>query len=287
MLKTIEIKSFQLLHEVSFRHVAYLQHSAIDADKNGKASIPYLNRILSADPDELYAELVDTYATIKSEHKQITDAHVTPPIADSFIIWGRMYVIAYFRLHNDLFWRKSVLPRMLSMQQRPVLREEMKIAAAHIDEYYADQESFKKEMIASGISNLDDSTNKSQNDVSQKKPAIGRPAQQLFESAEIEKQQKEQVLTFLKRHNLSSQPINCEKENKLNKYLASIYWRWMDLKLVPDEPLPTAYYKFLEKVCELKFDVVQKSFTNRMGKILQNKVIYPDVWGEVAEFFQK
>ena len=287
MLKTIEIKSFQLLHEVSFRHTAYLQHSAINADKNGKASIPYLNRILSANPDELYSELVDTYATIKSEHKQITDAHVTHPIADSFIIWGRMYVIAYFVSHNDLFWRKSVLPRMLSMQQRSVLQEEMKIAAAHIDEYYADQESFRKEMIASGISNLDDSTNKSQNDVTQKKPAIGRPAQQLFESAEIEQQQKEKVLAFLKKHNLSSQLINCEKDSKLNKYLASIYWRWMDLNLVPEEPLPTAYYKFLANVCELKFDVVQKSFTNRMGEILKHREKYQDLWGDVTEFFQK
>ena len=107
MLKEIKLKSFKLLNEVSFRHTAYLSKSAVNADKNGIASIPYLNRILAADPGDFYDELVDTYATIKTEHPRTTDAGVTPLIADSFVIWGRMYVIAYFALFYNDFWRKS------------------------------------------------------------------------------------------------------------------------------------------------------------------------------------
>ena len=321
MPEQLNIESFKLLNEIAFRHCTYLYKSAINEDRNGKASIPYLEQLMNAGPAEFYRVLLETFATVKNEHNKTTDSCVSPVIADSFVIWGRMYVIAYFTQYHDDFWRNSVLPRMIAMQPNKVLRAEMDSARENIDQYYKENESMMKEMIAAGapspedfavfveneklrarveeqeekIKALEEQIAKDKGIIEQlktqkgtsKTKASGRPTQQLFKSEAIEQQQKKQVLAFLKKHNLSSQPINCEKESKLNKYLASIYWRWMDLGLVPEEPLPTAYYKFLADVCELNFDVVQKSFSNRMGIILQNKVTYPNVWGEVAEFFQK
>ncbi len=287
MIKEITIKSFKLLNEVSFRHTAYLSKSAVNADKNGIASIPYLNRILAADPGDFYDELVDTYATIKTEHPRTTDAGVTPLIADSFVIWGRMYVIAYFALFYNDFWRKSVLPRMISLQPKQVLREEMKIAAARIDEYYKEKELITKEMMAAEAPTPNETVANPRNSITPKKAAIGRPSQQLFYSYQTELQQKDLVLAFLKKHNLSSQNINCEKDSTLNRYLVSIYWRWQDLGFVPEEPFPTAFYKFLAENCKLGFSVAKKSFTNRMGEILKHREKYLGIWGEVTEFFQK
>ena len=287
MLKEIKVKSFKLLNEVSFRHTAYLSKSAVNADKNGIASIPYLNRILAADPGDFYDELVDTYATIKTEHPRTTDAGVTPLIADSFVIWGRMYVIAYFALFYNEFWRNFVLPRMIALQPKQALKAEMRIAAARIDEYYKEKELITKEMMAAEAPTPNETVSNPQNNVTPQKAAIGRPSQQLFYSYQTELQQKDLVLAFLKKHNLSSQNINCENDSTINKYLASIYWRWQDLKFVPAEPLPTAFYKFLAENCKLGFSVAKKSFTNRMGEILKHREKYLGIWGEVTEFFQK
>ena len=310
----INISSFKLLNEIAFRHTTYLYKSAISADKNGNASIPYLEKLLEAGPTEFYKELIETFATVKNEHRKTTDSCVTPLIADSFVIWGRMYVIAYFALYDNEFWRKSVLPRMIALQPNKVLRAEMDNAREFIDQYYSENESVMKEMIGPGAPCPEDLAVFIENDKLQKQVAeqqkriaeleeqiemlkkqdnttsgllVGRPKQVLFSDKTMELKQKELVLAFLKKHNLSSQPINCEKGNKLNKYLASIYWRWQQIGIVPEETLPTAYYVFLSDICQLKFDVVQKSFANRMGEILKHKEIYPDIHGEVAEFFQK
>ena len=321
MPAVLNINSFKLLNEIAFRHCTYMYRSAVIADRGGKASIPYLEQIMNAGPADFYRVLLETFATVKNEHSKTTDSCVSPLVADSFVIWGRMYVIAYFTQYYDDFWRNSVLPRMIALQSNKVLRAEMDSAREYIDQYYKENELMMKEMIAAGAPGPEDSAVFVENEKlraqveerdariaelekqvakdneiieqlkaqqkTSKTKSVGRPPQQLFESEEIKQQQKEKVLAFLREHKLSSQHINCEKESKLNKYLASIYWRWMDLKLVPEKPLSTAYYKFLADVCQLQFDVVQKSYANRMGKILKNKVTYPDIWGEVAEFFQK
>lgn len=87
-MKKIEIKSFKILNEVAFRHTTYLYKSVINTDKNGLASIPYLERILNAEIPDLYETLMETFADVKIGHNVTTDSCVTPLISDSCVIWG-------------------------------------------------------------------------------------------------------------------------------------------------------------------------------------------------------
>ncbi len=304
--------SFKLLNEIAFRHTQYMYRSAVVADKGGKISIPHLETLLSASPDTFYETLIETFGTIKIHNSKTTDSCVTPLIPDSFVIWGRMYVIAYYALYNDNFWRNIVLPRMLSLQPNKAVLSEMVNAAQFIDDYYKEQQKIKAEMLAATAQKQEELSPSAENEQLKKRiteleqqvkkleeqiriltqdtsPRIknaGRPALPLFNSPEIEMEQKDKVIAFLKSHNLSSHLINCEKDSTLNKYLASIYWRWQDLGLVSDKPLPTAYYTFLKGTCHLSFSVVGKTFSNRMGEILKHKEKYPDIWGDVCEKFQ-
>lgn len=146
-MKKIEIKSFKILNEVAFRHTTYLYKSAINTDKNGLASIPYLERILNAEIPDVYETLMETFADVKIGHNVTTDSCVTPLISDSYVIWGRMYVIAYFALYEDEFWQKVMLPKILELQPNKTIKAEMESAADYIKKYYVEKQEWVKKFI--------------------------------------------------------------------------------------------------------------------------------------------
>lgn len=312
--------NFKILNEIAFRHTVYLSKCAVNLDREGVRSIPYLVRILKAEPANVFETLIETFATTKADYGGISFTHISPAVNDCYIIWGRMYVIAYFALYEDEFWRKVVLPKMSEMTPISSIRNEMSTAAKYIDIYYKDKENWLQSSIAAGAPAAEDfaflvEKNELQQQVAQlkeqlkqkeaeiakkdariaeleklEKPASmkilsGRPMTVMFEDADDCQKEKELLLKYLKKHNLSSTLITSEKENTLTKTLAVFYWFWQK-KYHIVEINASAYYRFLRETCELKFGIVEKTFVNTMGKILRNKTTYPNITGDVNEFIQ-
>lgn len=312
--------NFKILNEIAFRRTNYLSKCAVNLDREGVRSIPYLCRILKAEPIDVYETLIETFATTKADYSSISSTHITPAINDCYIIWGRMYVIAYFALYEDDFWRKVVLPKMFDMMPKQVIQAEMRTAANFIDRHYKEKENWLKNFIAAGapivadfaeameslrlqerIKELEEQIKQKEAEIAKKDARIaelekeekrasikklsGRPKTVMFEDADDCQKEKELLLKYLKKHKLSSTLITAEKANTLVKTLAVFYWHWQ--KKYHIEPInASAYYRFLKETCELKFGVEEKTFVNTMGKIIRNKTSYPDISGDVSEFFQ-
>lgn len=311
--------NFKILNEIAFKHTTYLSKCAVNLDREGVRSIPYLLRILKAEPADVYETLIETFATTKEDYGGISFPNITPAVNDCYIIWGRMYVIAYFALYEEVFWRKVVLPKIYDMTPNNAIRNEMNIAAKHIDTYNKDRENWLQSFIEAGapaaddfaflverkelqqkIADLEEQIKHKDAELAQKNARIadlekrdntaiklsGRPKTVLFEDATDCQKEKELLLSYLKKHNFSSTAITSEKDNTLTNIIAVFYWHWQKkyhIKAVN----ASAYYRFLRETCQLKFDITEKTFANVMGKILRNKTTYPNITGEVNEFIQR
>lgn len=312
--------NFKILNEIAFRYTTYLSKCAIILDREGVRSIPYLLRILKAEPVDVYETLIETFATIKADYGGISSTKISPAVNDCYIIWGRVYVIAYFAMFDDDFWCKVVLPKIYEMTPINSIRNEMSTAAKHIDTYYKDKEIWIQKFVESGAPALEDFAYliekqelqqqvaelegklKLKDEALKEKDAriaelekrlsptiakiTGRPKTVLFEDAEDCKREKELLLKYLKKHNLSSTLITSKKDSSLMKILAVFYWHWQK-KYKIKKINSSAYYRFLKETCKLNFDIEEKTFVNVMGKTLRNKTIYTNITGEVNEFIQR
>lgn len=147
---------FELLDEIAFQHTTSLHRAVRQIDQEGEISIPYLNTILDASTVDSFDTLIAVFARIKKEHHRTTNPNMYPSVMDGLAIWGRMYVIAYYKLYDDEFWAKTVLPRMYEMQPNRILQDEMKICVAQIDKYYQDKHQWILKQVEAGAPSPDD-----------------------------------------------------------------------------------------------------------------------------------
>lgn len=311
----------RILNEIAFRHTMYMSRWAVIMDQEYVRSLHWLRRLLEAQPKKDYETLLVFFANIKSEYGSISYTGITPGVGDCYILWGRMYVIAYFAFHDDNTWRKMVLPQMYEMMPITSIQTEMNIAAKQIDKFYKDKENWRKRLIEveaptaaeldealevmrlqTRIEELEEALKQKEEEIKAKDARIaelekkeatvtskalsGRPKTELFEDADDCQKEKELLLKYLKKHNLSSTLITCEKDSTILQTLAVFYWHWEKKYHFP-KINTAAYYRFLHERCGLQFKIVEKSFGNVMGLILRHKQSFPDISGSVKEFIQR
>ena len=283
-------------------------------------ALDIVNQLASSNPERWLDNVSTTYQQI-CERASESIPQVTPYMHRSELIWAYICIMSFYLYAYDDVWRNHVLAKMESKLRHPRLKQEIQEAKQLIETEFEKYQAFMRDLNASQLQppkEVDDNKNskletqlaKKDEEIAQLKARVtelearikeleadqeptatqgaGRPRQMLFESSEIEDEQKEKVLALLKEHKLAERYVNCTKDNPLNQYLESIYWRWQEIGIVrEDTVLPTAFYHFLHDKCKLKFEITQKSFTNIMGKILCHKERYPEIWMLVREFFPK
>lgn len=303
--------------DLKFLTPTYLAAGMLGLDFNGDVSLLYLEKIIKSKQPIIkelslkYDELRRTYNgnTIYTDGVTVLTRH--------HFVWGRMIVAFYYYYYKENHaLAKKIASLMLEFVWPQKVKDGVTKGMKLIDEYFQRSQLLDKELndIEQQSSSITSSEQahilELENQLAQKDEEIkslkarikeleanqeptesqgaGRPRQMLFESSEIEDEQKEKVLALLKEHKLAERYVNCTKDNPLNQYLESIYWRWQEIGIVrEDTVLPTAFYHFLHDKCKLKFEITQKSFTNFMGKILCHKERYPEIWMLVREFFPK
>lgn len=232
----------------------------------------------------------------------------------SSILWEWFYLLAYYihQLDNDPLWKENYLPHTKAFQIRSLAIEETKKGEKLINQFIAKRqrvlETQKKIQQQAAIPGDDsiatleakiavlESENTSLKariaELEKKEATVtskalsGRPKTELFEDADDCQKEKELLLKYLKKHNLSSTLITCEKDSTILQTLAVFYWHWEKKYHFP-KINTAAYYRFLHDRCGLQFKIVEKSFGNVMGLILRHKQSFPDISGSVKEFIQR
>ena len=152
----LSIKNIKVLNEVAFIHSDRLYRMGEIIDKECVTSLKYLNKIYSAGPADIYDALIETFATVKQYHSTISSRAFTPAIYDCYVIWARMYVIGYFTMHEDEFWRNVILPKMYDIIPQSSIKGEMATAVKYIDKYYKDKQQWMVDCVAAGAPSPDD-----------------------------------------------------------------------------------------------------------------------------------
>ncbi len=150
------IKNIKVLNEVAFIHSHRLDRMGDIIDKDCATSLKYLNAIYSAGPVDVYDAMIETFATVKQNHSKVSSSAYTPSFFDCYIVWARMYVIGYFTMYEDEFWRKTILPKMYELIPQPALRGEISTIVKYIDKYYKDKQQWMVDSVKAGAPSPDD-----------------------------------------------------------------------------------------------------------------------------------
>ncbi len=156
MENRLTIKNIKVLNEVAFIHSNRLDRMGEIIDKECVTSLKYLNTIYSAGPADIYDAMIETFAIVKQNHSMISSHAFTPSFYDCYIIWARMYVVGYFTLYEDDFWRNVILPKMYEILPQPSLKGEVNTAVKFIDKYYKDKQQWMVDYVAAGAPSPDD-----------------------------------------------------------------------------------------------------------------------------------
>ena len=105
------------------------------------------------------------------------------------------------------------------------------------------------------------------------------------ENVQAKNREKQRFLHYLSEHNYSKQCLNCNKKDKLNDIITCFLKIWHDKKLIADSPSGAAIFRFLTEECQLKSDVTEQSYSNKIKERLRNNIYTPKRMKEVGSAF--
>lgn len=111
----------------------WLNFAGRNYDKGLKVSLEIFNDFINEQHDDWLRDLHVLHMKIETEFTRIMKKRdMTIPL--SHLIWGRVYVVACYCMHDDENWVKNLLPLMEQMESDTIVRNDMKLAKRLIAE---------------------------------------------------------------------------------------------------------------------------------------------------------
>ena len=126
-----------------FSRTALLKHIDPNIDGNFKTSFAFLNGMCEGEPESLRDRVIATHSRIGFLYSG-GNPFVTPSYAICHFIWGRIYVWAYYFMHNDSLWQQHILPLMMELQKSAKIKEDMHTAEKLMDAYFEQQRKYEE-----------------------------------------------------------------------------------------------------------------------------------------------
>lgn len=280
--------TLEVLNKTSF--LKLLEHNELD--KNSHRSLEHVKRFLTIPEEDLLDDLLATFDAIRSSFN-VAIQGTQPPLAMYNVLWGRICIWLYFFKHDDPLWTEYLFPQILNGRINKSVYDDVVRAREKMDEYFKQQIRINNYITAKRMTQpaTANQTILNKETIQQETPKpedkkAGRPKHNLFVDKQHEQLAYEQFTNYLKQHKLSSRMIIGAKDDTLNKTIACFCWRWKDLEYI-EELSPSALYRFLHEVCQMEFEIIEKTFTNKMGEILRNRQSYNGLWGDVKAYIEK
>lgn len=140
MENKIDQKMYPLVFAIAMSKTKFLQKIPAELDGDARISVPFLIPIALATPSDFLRQLNLTHLEVLRRYNSNINFSVagqTYSFQKHHLIWGRMYVIAYFFLHDDPFWKKIGFAEMKALEKGEYINQDMATAMKYIDEYYA------------------------------------------------------------------------------------------------------------------------------------------------------
>lgn len=126
-----------------FNKTTLIKHVDINIDDDYKTSLALLNNMCEGLIESLRDRVIATQAQINSKYK-MGNVCVNPTFAVSHFIWGRIYVWAYYFMHEDSLWKQHIFPLMLDLQKSAKIKEDMHTAEKLLETYFEEQSQYEK-----------------------------------------------------------------------------------------------------------------------------------------------
>ena len=121
----------------------------------------------------------------------------------------------------------------------------------------------------------------------------GPPIQYLFinekptrENTDIKYREKYRFMQYMKKHDLSSRSLCCNKKDTVNDILTCFIMQWREKKLVAENPSGGAIFRFMTDDCGFSSEVTLESYSNEMRERIKNKEFNIKTYKSVLEWFK-
>lgn len=137
-----DIKKKAITSQV-FSKTVLLKHIDPNIDGDYRTSFAFLNSMCEGEPESLRDRVIASHAKICISYK-MGNAFVNPTFAVCHFLWGRIYVWAYYFMHNDSLWLQHILPLMIELQKSAKIKEDMHRAEQLLETYFEEQNKYEK-----------------------------------------------------------------------------------------------------------------------------------------------
>ena len=131
-----------------FNKTTLIKHVDINIDGDYKTSLALLNNMCEGPIESLRDRVIATHSKISVTYR-MGNACVNPTFAVSHFIWGRIYVWAYYFMHDNSLWKQHIFPLMLDLQKSAKIKEDMHTAEKLLETYFEEQSQYEKAIKAS------------------------------------------------------------------------------------------------------------------------------------------
>ena len=140
--KIDDIKRRAITSQV-FSKTTLIKYIDPNIDGEYKTTFSYLNSMCEGCPESLRDRVIATHAQINAKYR-MGNVGINPTFAVCHFLWGRIYVWAYYFMHNDTLWQQHILPLMIELQKSAKIKEDMHRAEQLLETYFEEQSQYEK-----------------------------------------------------------------------------------------------------------------------------------------------
>ena len=137
-----DIKKKAITSQV-FSKTTLIKYIDPNIDGEYKTTFSYLNSMCEGCPELLRDRVIATHAQINTKYR-MGNVGINPTFAVCHFLWGRIYVWAYYFMHNDSLWLQHILPLMMELQKSAKIKEDMHKAEQLMETYFEEQSQYEK-----------------------------------------------------------------------------------------------------------------------------------------------
>ena len=145
-----DIKKKAITSQV-FSKTTLIKYIDPNIDGEYKTTFSYLNSMCEGCPELLRDRVIATHAQINTKYR-MGNVGINPTFAVCHFLWGRIYVWAYYFMHNDSVWQQHILPLMMELQKSAKIKEDMHKAEQLLETYFEEQSQYEKAIKESKLS---------------------------------------------------------------------------------------------------------------------------------------
>ena len=145
-----DIKKKAITSQV-FSKTTLIKYIDPNIDGEYKTTFSYLNSMCEGCPELLRDRVIATHAQINTKYR-MGNVGINPTFAVCHFLWGRIYVWAYYFMHNDSLWQQHILPLMMELQKSAKIKEDMHKAEQLLETYFEEQSQYEKAIKESKLS---------------------------------------------------------------------------------------------------------------------------------------